>query len=267
MKKRDAQIGCNDCINNEPETGCSDNLGDFVDGYNSGMCLDMSYKYYANRSQCERLLKLWDDANGSVAEWRENDRPMVKYARGTCCTSCMWSNHEISCSLACKGMDIQGCSINGHRFYVNKNQAEAILKWHDAKFGTIQDRLEKEKDAKGFDFRVGDDVAEIVITKGVVRSVNGDEVMVKLDGNDSWVPFCKDPERDGGGDISTLHHGHDIVTIKDEKPVRTVEKWLLAWVNNGEEFSKIYHEKVTAEYTATHCDHLILGPYSVQIPE
>ena len=107
-------------------------------------CDKKNARAYANKSECEAILKYWDDKEGSIEEWRRNDIPMKKrHEQGIGCESCFgW----IFCSKWKKELNIGACGL-GYKAYANKPQTEALLKWHNDRYGSIeQARRDSEKD-------------------------------------------------------------------------------------------------------------------------
>ena len=101
---------------------------------------------YANKEETEHLLKLWDEANGSIAEWRRNAKIIQYDSFNDSCGSCigkmvMCADCKYWCREIKKNVDLCYCSD----CYANKVQTEELLKFHNDRYGTIQERPKKEE--------------------------------------------------------------------------------------------------------------------------
>ena len=270
---------CVSCYHYEGSNGCSDNICSGTRTNNEGKCSGSGWRFYAKREESERLLKLWDDTNGSVAEWRENDR-IAAWRYKEDCDDCM--GHR-KCTTWVKGCgDNTGTCCRGKgwkpHFYANRPQTEALLKWHDDRLGTIQERLAKEErlnwvkkakeaDVEDLDLRVGDKVSQVTQRKGkVVERINTGSVRVEFKDGSSQL-FSNS----GGSTMigsQELYHGHNLpVTVEEEKPVRMIIK-----------HESVYRDPKTGElriktsgkdmgYVVPDGWERVYGPVKVQIPE
>ena len=106
---------------------------------------------YTNKTECEALLKYWNDKEGSADEWRMNNVPMKKWNDdGLMCESCM--GDVLDCKPWIKSIGLKWCGERT-KAYANKAQTEALLKWHNDRYGSIeQARRDSEKEKAKYIF-------------------------------------------------------------------------------------------------------------------
>lgn len=228
------------------------------------VCGDNSYKYYSNILEVERLLRLWDDANGSIAEWRKNDRGMLELNDdGLDCDSCM--GHDVCESWVCECGGRKWCGIGGYKsYYANKQQTEALLKWHDDRFGKIVEKEKAVDDMDDMNFRVGDAVSFVTTENGRLTHINNEELRGEFPS--AIINFRKSKNGDYRCGDYTLYHGHDPkVTVEEEKPVRTVEKWLTVFLNDKTLKTEIVLRDHDEHILSVGENIKIYGPVKVQI--
>lgn len=202
---------------------------------------------------------------------------------GRCCHTCFNVNNLSFCNKVAKP-DHSEC-------YANATQTEALLKWHDERYLTIQERLKQEEESKkekaveDIDFRVDDPVTifdsnvdfscknfRSLISESYVSCTNGINK-----GKPIEVPFqCTTLlfDRNGNGDSGVkLHHGHDLkVTVEEKNPVRWVVRWVFSWIKDTEnpQSSILYKSEKDAKAAYIEISlgyHMITPVQKVQIPE
>lgn len=166
------------------------------------------------------------------------------------------------------------CTFQNYKYYANKEQVEEILKWHDEKYGTIQDRIKKES-VENCDFRVGDDVFDICCGNGKVVST---KKRYPTDKYNIGVDFYNGKEKaytEAGKNLDkdlfrSLYHGHDLnVTVDEKKPVRYVERWGFIYIlDNGKIKSKFIYEtyEQCVNELKLSCRNIVSDPIRIMIP-
>lgn len=144
MKKiNDDSMGCNSCYGYQK--GCCDwvrvctGIKNGIDCHNvREYCVG---KYYANNQQCEHLLNLWDDANGSIKRYMSHNKTERIWIDGGKCPSCSGLG---KCADWCEEIGLGEDwfhQCKGHKCFCQKPQTESLLKWHDDRYGKIGERL------------------------------------------------------------------------------------------------------------------------------
>ena len=267
---------CDKCLHFNMELGCGVSLKEGLLGFLPGGCSNHGHRFYENKKETERLLNLWDDANGSVEEWRDNSKIIKRDQQKNNCGTCVGLmpgllGNCVEWQLNAHGERF-GCLKNGYKFYANRIQTEAILEWHDDRFGKIDELKEKESDVEDFDFRYGDPVWTASIGNLVVTDVDEKRVYTSRPSRTgSIIAFAIDGKSihsEAGDGNRILFHGHNLkVTVEEEMPVRIIIK-----------HESVYRDPKTGElriktsgkdmgYVVPDGWERVYGPVKVQIPE